>query len=44
MKKTYNTPQLNLLTLCSEDVLTNSPIMVLDEGGYGDLDFFMFPG
>ena len=43
MKKIYDTPQLDLLTLCSDDILTNSPIMAHEEGGNGDLDFFEFP-
>ncbi len=42
MKKIYDTPEMLVMILQSEDVITNSPISLLDEGN-GDLDFFEFP-
>ena len=42
MKKTYDTPEMLVIILRSEDVIANSPISLLGEGK-GDLDFFEFP-
>ena len=43
MKKIYDTPEMLVMMLRSEDIMTASPIMAHEEGGNGDFDFFMFP-
>lgn len=42
MKKTYLTPDLFVMPLHTEDVITNSPINVV-ESGDGDIDYLEFP-
>lgn len=44
MKKLYDTPEMLVMILRSEDIITNSPITAHLEGGYGDFDCFEFPG
>ena len=44
MKKLYDTPNMLVISLNSEDIMTNSLIITVHEnGGNGDLDFFEFP-
>ena len=43
MKKSYNTPEMLAIALCSGDIITGSPITAHEDGGTGDLDFFEFP-
>lgn len=43
MKEKYITPEMQTVRLQTEDILTGSPIGII-EGGSGDLDFFEFPG
>lgn len=42
MKEKYITPDVQMLQLHTEDVITDSPAITLVEGD-GSLDFFEFP-